>query len=178
MKKNPYKILLSKIVYKNPWIEVKEEQVVAENGEEKVFGTVDNGEGVIIVAVNEENEIYLIKEYYYVLGEYGIQTPAGGIEKGETPLDAAKKELLEEAGVTASIWISLGKVNPLTMIIKSPVHLFLALETEEQVNIEKDIEVIKIPLDSAYRMVIDGEITLAPSCLGIIKAKAYLENQK
>jgi len=178
MKKNPYKILSSKIVYKTPWIEVKEEEVISPTGERKVFGTVDNGQGVQIVAINNKNEVYLIKEYYYVLQEYGVQTPAGGVDEGDSPLQAAKKELFEETGVIAKKWISLGQTNPLTMIIKSPQNLFLALDIQEGDKKEKDIEVIKTPFAKAYQMVLDGEITFAPSCVAILKSKIYLEENK
>jgi 8-oxo-dGTP pyrophosphatase MutT (NUDIX family) len=178
MKKNPYKILSSRTVYKNPWIEVKEEEVISPSNEKKVFGIVDNGQGVQIVAVNDKNEVYLIREYYYVLGEYGIQTPAGGIEKGETPLAAAKKELEEETGITASTWIPLGQLHPLTMIIKSPQHLFLALDLRKGKKTEKEIEVVKVPLHKVYDMVLSGEISFAPSSVAILKAKAYLEKNK
>lgn len=175
MKSNPYKILSSKLIYKNPWIEVKEDEVISPSGKRKTFGTVDNGEGVVVVAVNKNREVYLIKEFYYVLKEIGIQTPAGGINPGETPLEAAKKELLEEAGIIANKWVNLGKVNSLTMIIKSPAHLFLALELEIGIKTEQEIDVIKVPFDEAYEMVLNGKISLAPSCLAIIKAKKYLE---
>ncbi len=104
-----------------------------------------------------------------------MQTPAGGVEKGEAPLEAAKKELEEETGMRGKKWVSLGIVNPLTMVIKSPQNLFLALDLEEGTKTEKEIEVIKIPLDEAYLMVLNGEITYAPSCVAILKAKVYLE---
>ncbi|HVF69884.1 MAG TPA: NUDIX hydrolase [Xanthomonadales bacterium] len=174
MKKNPYKILSSKVVYKNPWIEVREDEVIRPDGKKGIFGTVDIGEGVTILAVNKNKEVYLIKEFYYALGEYGIQTPSGGIEKDETPLQAAKKELLEEAGVVAKKWIPLGFINALTATVKSPQHLFLALDLEMQAQKEKEIEVIKTTLEKAYKMVIDGEITYAPSCVTILKARDYL----
>lgn len=175
MGKNSYKILSSKTVYKNKWIRVKEDVVISPSGEEKVFGTVDNGTGVQIVALNDKKEVYLIKEYYYVLKEFGIQTPAGGVEKGDTPLDAAKKELKEETGVTARKWIPLGMIHPLTMIIKSPQYMFLALDTKEGAKEEEEIEVIKMPFEKACEMALDGSITFAPSCIALLKARAFLE---
>lgn len=178
MKKGPYKVLSSKVVYRNPWIEVKEDKVENSDGKEGIFGTVDYGEGVTIVAVNEKNDTYLIKEYYYVLDEYGVQTPSGGVGKDEAPLTAAKKELLEEAGLVAKKWISLGKINCLTTIIRAPQHLFLAQDIEERVKTESEIEVIKVPFIEAYQKVIDSEITYAPICVAILKAKIYLDSKK
>lgn len=175
MKNNPYKILSSKLIYKNQWIEVKEDNVIRPDGQRGIFGTVDIGDGITVVAINSDKQTYLIKEYYYALGEYGVQTPSGGMEMGEDPITAAKKELLEEAGITAKRWIPLGFINALTTVIRSPQHLFLALDIEEKTKSEDEISVTKIPFDKAYKMVLNNEITYAPSCIAILKAKIFLE---
>lgn len=174
MKKGPYTVTQSKQIYKNPWIEVQEDKVVGLDGKEGLFATVDNGAGVSVVALDEKQNIYLIKEYYYVLDEYGIQTPSGGINKGENPIEAAKKELLEETGLTAKQWTELGLVNPLTMIIRSPAYLFLAQDLAKEQKPELGMEVIKIPLQKAVAMVLNSQITHAPSCIAILKTKELL----
>lgn len=178
MKKGPYKILGSKIVYKNPWISVIEDIVIRPDGKEGIFGVVDYGSGVSVVALDETNQIYLIKEYYYAVERYALEIPSGGIDAGETPLEAAKKELLEEAGITAKTWIELGFTDPLTMILKSPAYLFLAKDLQIVQDPEKEIEVTRVPFEEAYQMVMDSLITHAPSCVAILKAKSYLDRKK
>jgi len=177
MKKGPFTVLSSKTIYKNRWIEVQEDKVTRPDGTDGIFGTVDNGTGVSVVALDKDNQIHLIKEYYYVLEEYGIQTPSGAIEKGQTTLDAAKQELLEETGLSAQKWTKLGYTNALTMIIKAPSYLFLAQEIAQQGKPESGIEVMTMPFENAYQMVLDSQITHAPSCLAIMKAKVLLDNE-
>ena len=124
-----------------------------------------------ILIVDDEKNIHLIREYYYVLQDYGLQAPSGGIESGETVLEGAKKELLEETGLTASEWTELGYVDALTMIIKSPAYLFLATSLEKKQEPEQGIEVVTMPLEKAYQMVLNSEITHGPSCVAILKAR-------
>jgi ADP-ribose pyrophosphatase len=158
---------------------VKEEKVVKPDGSDGLFGTVDYQQGVSVVALNEQSEMYLIKEYYYVLEEDGIQTPSGGIDAGETPLVAAKRELLEEAGCVSDDWVSLGLLQPFTMIIKSPTHLFLAKNVIEHTeHSDSLVKPFKIPFKEAYQMVLDSKIYHAASAVAILKTKVWLEQQK
>lgn len=178
MKKNgPYTVTSSEIKYKNPWIEVREDKVIRPDGKEGLFGTVDYGEGVSIVALDTEQNIYLVKEYFYVLEKYGVQTPSGGVDGGEGPLQAAKRELLEEIGAVSEMWSNLGMIDALTTIIKHPAHLFLARNIEIVQEPESGIERIKVPFSEAVQMVLDSEITHGPSCVAILKAKIFLESK-
>lgn len=173
-KKGPYKVLSSKKVYKNPWIEVREDKV-ERDGQKGIFGVVDYGSGVSVVALNKQGRIYLVKEYYYAIESYGLQVPSGAIDNGESPLEAAKKELLEETGFIARSWQELGFVHPLTMAIKSPAYLFLAREVEQKQEPEDNIEVVELPFEEAYQMVLKSKINHAPSCVAIMKANMYLK---
>lgn len=174
-KRGPFQVLNSKTVYKNPWIEVKEDKVIRPDGTEGMFGTITYGAGVSIVALNKNLEVYLIKEYYYALDEYGIQLPSGGIDENEIALAAAKRELKEETGVVAKKWIELGKSNPLAMILKSPTIQYLALDVVE-VDAPTDslIETVKISFHDAFQMVLKSEITHAGSVIAIFRAREYL----
>ena len=169
-------MLSTRSIYKNPWIKVREDKIIRQNGREGIFGVVDYGSGVSIVALDANKQIYLVKEYYYAIERYGLQVPSGGIDKKETPLKAAKKELLEETGLKANRWVELGFVNPLTMILKSPAYLFLAFDLVREQKGEADIVVVTMPFQSAYQMVLDSKITHAPSCVAILKAKIYLDS--
>lgn len=176
MKRGPYKVVSSKTVYKNPWIKVREDSVVNDKGEKSLFGVIDYKPGVSIIALDKKKNIYLVKEYYHAIGEYGIQVPSGGIEKGQKGLDAAKDELLEETGLVAKKWINLGFVHPLTLILNSPVDLFLALDLSEDKKPEQGIEVLKMPFEKAYQMALDSKINHAQSCVAILKAKIWLDS--
>lgn len=62
MKKGPYRVLSSKIAYKNPWIKIREDKVMRPDGKKGVFGVIDYGSGVSIVALSKKREIYLVRE--------------------------------------------------------------------------------------------------------------------
>lgn len=168
-------MISSKDVYKNPWIRVHEDKIVRPNGKEGVYGIIEYSPGVAIVAINEQNEIYLVKEYAYAIDEYNVSIPSGGVDPNESPLDAAKRELHEEAGVSAPEWIDLGYVNPFTMIVNGPQHLFLAKGAVVDSEHEEEFELIKVPFDEAYQMVMQSKINHAGSCVAILKAKAFLQ---
>lgn len=173
--RGPYTIKSSNVVYKNPWIEVKEDKVIRQGGEEGIFGTIDYGKGVCTVALNKKREIYLVKEFFYALNQYCIGLPTGGVDAGETFLVAAKRELREETGVVAKTWKKLGIVHPLMMILSCPHELFLATDLKKFEKKEANLELIKGPFEKAYTMVLDGKILHAPSCVAILKAQVYLE---
>lgn len=175
--RGPFKVKSSKIVYKNPWIEVREDQVIRPDGNEGIFGTIDYGKGVSVVALNQKKEIYLVKEFSYAINRVSIVVPTGGVDEGETSLEAAKRELREETGVVAQKWQKIGEADPLITILSCPHDLFFAVDTEVFEKEETEIEVLKVPFEEAYKMVLDNKITHAPSCLAILKAKIYLENE-
>lgn len=171
--KNPYDLLSSKEVYRNPWIRVREDRVKNPDGSDGVFGVVDGKPGSTVLAVNALGEAHLIREFKYGIGRWSTEAVSGGIEPGETPLEAARRELREETGLTAAEWHELGTVDPFTAVVKCPNYLFLALGTEEGQNSPDSgelIECFRVPFSGALQMVIDGQITHSASCVVILKA--------
>lgn len=174
-KRGPYKIIKSRIIYKNPWIKVREDSVIKPNGEKGIFGIIDYQPGTSIVALNKNEEVYLVKSFDYAVGEYCIQLPSGGINKNEKPLDAAKRELLEETGIVAKQWIELGFVHPLTVVLNSPAYLFLALDLKQKAQPEKNAQVLQVSLTKACHMVLNGKINPAQNGIAILRACHYLK---
>lgn len=175
MKRGPYEITSVKEIYKNPWITVHEDTIIRPNGEEGIYGVVEYSPGVAVVALNNKNEVYLVREYAYAINEYNTSIPSGGVDANETPLDAAKRELKEEAGVVADDWIDLGYVNPFTMIIKGPQYLFMAKNALIESEHEEEFEVLTVPFADAYQMVMESKINHAGSCVAILKTHQSLQ---
>ena len=102
---------------------------------------------------------------------------SGGIEKKENRLNAAKRELKEEAGLTAKKWTYLGRIDPFTNLIYCPTYLYLAQNLQEgkseQDETEK-IKVIKIPFKKAISWAKQGKITHSPTCVALLRAQDYL----
>lgn len=172
-----YKLLSSKKVYVNPWITVREDQVIRPGGKEGIFGVVEMKPGSTVLALNSENEAYLIKEYKYAVDRDSIELMSGGLDENETPLKAAKRELKEETGLRAERWVHLGVVDPFTTVIKSPNYMFLALgvkEGRQRLEEGEMLQVIKLPFRELIKMVMEGQITHSASCVCILKAAWHL----
>lgn len=174
MKRGPYEITSKKDIYKNSWIQVHEDLVIRPDGEKGIFGIVEYSSGVSIVALNKQNEIFLIKEYVYAIDEYNISLPQGGIELNETPINAAKRELQEETGLISDKWTELGYINPYTMIIKGPIHLFLAQNVQQISVHEPEIEIFTVPFTTAVQWVMESKINHSGSCMAILKARDFV----
>lgn len=160
---NPWRTLSSEVKYENPWIRVREDQVIRPDGNPGIYGVVETRIATGVVALTEADEIYLVGQYRYALGYYSWEIIEGGTDAGETPLEAAKRELKEEAGLTAARWEPLG-----TEIHLSNCHsdergyLFVARELTVGAAAPEGTEQLqlrKLPVTEALAMLARGEIT-------------------
>jgi len=173
----PWKIEESTRKYKSPWIEVYEDKVIQPNGDPGIFSTVKMKQGVCVLPIDDNGYVYLAKEFQYAVGKDCINASCGGIEDGEVPIDAAKRELKEELGIEANEWTKLGVVNPFTSQINAPMHLFLVKSlnfTKPSPDETEQIEMVKVKFEKAVEMVMDDKIHQGPSAIIILKAKEYL----
>lgn len=178
--KPPFKVKGTKTVYEDGLLSVSSDKVVYENGLEMQFTKVTMKPGSSVLAINDKNEVYLTKEFRYAINEVSIEAVSGGLDERETPLEAAKRELEEEAGLMADEWINLNLVHPFTAAIYSPNYMFLAknlTKTEQKLEDSEVIRIIKIPLEEAVQMVMAGNIKHAATCTLILKAEKYLKDQ-
>src|SRR5690606_11888068 len=106
--KNPWKTLDTKVVYENTWIRVREDVVVRPDGKPGIYGVVETRLAPGVAALTPENEVYLVGQYRYPMDSYSWEIIEGGSDDDESALDAAKRELREEAGLEASHWEALG----------------------------------------------------------------------
>jgi len=180
IKKGPWKIRKTVLKYKNPWIEVNEDQIVRPDGKPGIFGVVTMKSGISVLPLDDKGYVYLTDEYHYALGQKSIEVVSGAIEPREKPIEAAQRELREELGITAKEWVDMGIVNPFTTVVKSPAHLFLARNlafTRKNPEGTEVIKTIKIKLDKAVKMVMDSKITHGPSCVLVLKVNNYLNHK-
>lgn len=181
-KRGPFVISGTKKVYENPWIRVREDKVIWPDGKQGVFGVVEMQGGVQVVALDREGHCYLTKEYHYGVGKKTIEVVAGGIEKGETPMQAAKRELREETGLVSRHWKFLGTFYPLSTIMYSKQHIFIAEGAEklrdQSEEDKRNLRVLRVPFERAIQMAHRHTIDIAPSMVALLRAHDYLKLKK
>lgn len=171
--KGPWKVKNSEIVYKSNFVKLQVDKVDTPDGNPGDFATVTLRKGVAVLPIDENGNVFLVQQYRYGIEEVSIEVVSGGIEENEPPLQTAKKELKEEAGIVAEKYTSLGMINMDTSIVICPVYFFIAeyltIEEQEQEGTE-NIKILKLPLHEAVTMVLEGKITHSPSCVLLLKA--------
>ena len=129
--------------------------------------------GCVIIPVDKEKNVYLVRQYRVAIGSETIELPAGKLEKGEEPLSCAKRELFEETGIKA------GKITFVTSIYPSPgysselLHIFLAEDIEVGEASPDDgefVEAFKAPMRGLLDNVLEGRIRDAKTVIGLLLA--------
>jgi len=176
----PIKKLSRKSLYKTPWFEFVED-IIERKGKKEPHAVLIMPKGISILPMDEKGNVYLVRQYRYAAEEYEIATVSGGIDKEETPIEGAERELKEELGITAKEIIDLGIVWPFTESVYCPTYIFLAKGLtfgKHDRESTEDIKTVKISLEKAVEMVQNSEIHHAQSCVLILKSYLYLNKTK
>lgn len=174
-RKSGWEMLSNKTTYENPWIRVEHHDVLNPNGQPGIYGKVHfKNIAVSVVPIDEEGNTYLVGQERYTIGQYSWELPEGGclIESGESPLDAAKRELLEETGLVAETWTCLGEVFLSNSVTDEKAVIFLAQDLQQKIAQPEETEVLqlrKLPLQEAIDLAKKGEITDALSVISLLK---------
>jgi 8-oxo-dGTP pyrophosphatase MutT (NUDIX family) len=171
---NPWQTLSSEEKYDNRWINVTEYQVINPAGGKGIYGKVHfKNKAIGIVALDENNDTWLVGQWRYTLNEWSWEVPEGGGPLADDPLDSAKRELKEETGLIADRWTLIQRVHLSNSVSDEECFLYLAegltQQESELEDTEADLKVRKLPLSDALQMVLSGEITDSLSVIGILK---------
>ena len=175
---NPWKTISQETAYENAWIRVEHHQVLNPAGNPGIYGKVHfKNTAISIVPVDSDGFTYLVGQFRYTLNAYSWEVPEGGcsIESGESIVEAAKRELLEETGLVATEWKELGEVYLSNSVSDEKAVIYLAQNLSQHQSCPEETEVLKIrklPLKDAIEMAKNGEITDALSVLSLLKIPA------
>ncbi|MBR2315273.1 MAG: NUDIX hydrolase [Clostridia bacterium] len=155
------KTLKENTIFEGRVIAVRKDEVELPNGHKSIREVVYHNGGVCVAPLTTDNELIMVRQFRYPYKEVILELPAGKLEKGEDPYDAGMRELEEETGFVTDKMESLGKFYPTPGYCSEIIHLYYAdnLQYKKQ-NLDEDefLDVERIKLEDAVRMVMNGEI--------------------
>lgn len=172
-KHGPWVIEESTRIYEGEFIQLDEDQVIQPDGQAGTYATARVKPGVAILALDDEGSVFLTKQFRYASGRDSVEVVCGAMEDGESPPEAAERELREEAGIEASGWTHLGSIDLEGSIVNCQSNLFIAkglTRTGTDRDPTERIKILRVALGEALEMVMGGEISHGPSCVLILKA--------
>jgi 8-oxo-dGTP pyrophosphatase MutT (NUDIX family) len=171
-RRDPWTTLSSREVYANPWIRVREDQVLRPDGSPGIYGVVTTHLAVGVVALTEADEVVLVGQWRYTLGAFSWEIVEGGAHPGEDGLTAIRRELVEEAGYEAEHWERLGRDIAISNSVTDEIaQVWLARGLRgvpDDPDPTEELEVRHVPLDVALAMIDRGEITDAITSIALL----------
>lgn len=176
--RNAWKTLNSRKVYDNPWIAVREDEVINPSGGNGIYGVVEfKNQAIAIVPVDEEGNTWLVGQYRYPLQRYSWEVPMGGQPVGEDPESGARRELKEETGLKAAKLTEILRVDLSNCVSNEIGIAYLAegLEVgEPDFDDTEDLQIRKVPLTEAIAMAQDGRITDCFTVASLLRVSSLL----
>ena len=167
MNKLDWKTLESKKIISDKWINLRSETCKMPNGKIiEPYYLLDYPTWINIVAINSSNEVILVKQYRHGLGKTIIELPSGSFEKNDkTPLDTAKRELLEETGFASNNFEQICISSPNPSNHTNLTYSYLALDVEkvsdQKLDDTEELEIILLPVDKVIEMLLNNKFDQA-----------------
>lgn len=165
-------MLSSERKYANPWVELVHHEVLNPNGNPGIYGEIQfQNKAIGIVAVNDNEEILMVKQFRFPLGYETWEIPEGGCPLAEENLAAAKRELEEETGYTAESWESIIQLELSNSVSNETGEVFLARNLKKGLANPEDTEdltVAWVPLKEVLAKIFTGIIKDSVTLTGVM----------
>lgn len=169
---NPWTTLGSSPVYENPWIALREDQVLRPDGTPGIYGVVHfKNLAIGVLPVDDEGRIWLVGQYRYPLEAYSWEIPEGGCPEGESPEEAARRELREETGLLAGQLERMAVAHLSNSVSDEFAIIYRATQLTEGKNAPEGTERIKVERvewSEVWRRLRRGEITDSMTVIAIL----------
>ncbi len=175
--------LSSQVVYRNPWMTVREDEIERNNGARGIYGVVEKCDSAIILPI-QDGQIYLVEQFRYPIGEKSLEFPQGSLERDDVdPAEIARKELQGETGLVAERLECFGQIHIACAYTNQKTFAFLATgltQAARQPDVEEhDLVVCKLSFAQLQEFICDNHIkdaqTLAAWALHQSRVGAALE---
>jgi 8-oxo-dGTP pyrophosphatase MutT (NUDIX family) len=177
--KNPWTTLSAKPQYDNPWIRVIEHDVLNPKGDPGIYGVVRfKNLAIGVLPIDADGTTVLVGQYRYPLDVYSWEIPEGGGARDVDPLDSARRELVEETGLSAAKWHRFLEMHLSNSVSDEHAICYLAWDLTQGAAEPEDTEQLairRVHFSEAVRMAMAGEITDAMAVASLLKAQLLLD---
>ncbi len=167
--------------YRGKIVNLRVDEARLPNGATALREVIEHPGGVCIAALTEKDELLFVRQFRYPYGEVVLELPAGKLSPGENPLEAGRRELREETGASAADYVSLGQLYPSPGYCGEIIHLYAATDLtfgEMQPDEDEFLEVERIPLDEAVRLVLENRVPDAKTQTAVLKLYALRRREE
>ncbi len=174
--KNPWQTISKRVIYDNPWIHVEEHAVINAAGNPGIYGVVEfKNYAIGILPIDAEGYTWLIGQHRYPFDAFTWEIPEGGGRIDQDPLDNAKRELAEEAGLIAGKWTLIQEIQVSNSVTNEIGFIYLAEDlspTPPAPDEDEDLIIRKVHITEAYQMLDDGIIKDSLTVVALLKARS------
>jgi ADP-ribose pyrophosphatase len=177
----PFELLKSEIVYPGRAFTVRRDTLRMPDGHENRLDIVQHIGSVVIIPVDEQGNLIFVRQYRHPAGLELLELPAGTLDEGEAPEACASREVREETGMAAGRLEHLGEFFLAPGYSSEYMHVYLATDLHPdplEADADEFLSVETIPLGTALRMALRGEIPDAKSLAAIFLAQQHLKMPK
>ena len=169
------KVISSRLSFKGKVFNVYTDTLEEPDGHRHIKDVIRHHGSVVILAVDERTnptdpDVILERQYRHAAGQFLIELPAGTRNPGEAPLAAAKREMIEETGYRAKRWTMLQKYFASPGFLGEWMQIYLARDIrqgEAHLEMDENLEVLRMPLSQAMKMVAEGKIHDGKTLIGL-----------
>lgn len=170
---NPWRALATRTVYENPWIRVREDQVVRPDGAPGIYGVVEfRNRAVGVLPVEDDGSVWLVGQHRYPLDAYSWEIPEGGCPASESPEQTAVRELKEETGLSCDRLELIATSHLSNSVCDEVAYIYRAsglTAGESQPEGTERLEVRRVSWEEAWRMLEEGVITDSMSVIALLR---------
>jgi ADP-ribose pyrophosphatase len=176
-----FELLRREKIYRGRIVNLVVDHVKYRSGNEAAREIIEHPGGSVVLALFDNNDILLVKQYRYPIGGDVIELPAGKLDANEDPQRCADRELREETGYGAKRWTKLTTIMTTPGFCNERLHLYMAQDLsisphgQALEEGEQTIKLMRVPLVEAVTMVVRGEIVDGKSIVGIFMAERKLK---
>jgi ADP-ribose pyrophosphatase len=161
-------------LYESPWCSFRIDDVELPDGARIEYGVLESGGFAAVVPVTSGGDVVLVRQWRQPLGAFTLELPSGGVDAGEEPGYAARRELAEETGYRAESLEHLASLHTSAGRSTEVCHLFRCTAVRDERGPRPEptefIQVVELPLGAALGKIPDGTITGAVTVLGLLLA--------